>query len=320
MKAESDRCMSSRLGAAALVMIGLMITGLAQASGAIQIDAVTLPIEPMVPDVPEPFAVGVLLDCRDVLERAALAGPGGPGMTTVALRADSSEFVPVVLDAAEKQVGADACPDPQRTVTVPFGGTVAVSRDAPAMVALPINLTVSVSPDVPGRSGPPPAAATVVVRAAYVALLQVATDSTVATTSDQKATVPVTLTNFGNGPTRVQFLLANAATLPAGVQVVLPSSTDLTDAGTNGSSQTVLLHVHVGPLAGRGEFPVQLEITPALTDDPSLRGDPVTLTVLIRHDEGLPLGNALASASLPGLLALLGVGLTAAVAKVRHRA
>jgi hypothetical protein len=249
------------------------------------------------------------LDCATLLARTVSA----PSTLTMTLAAPASV---VVTGSTSGTFLAADCPSATDTATLRMPFTVAVTRDAPGLVDLPVRAEAVLDshPTDAAIGGTPHAAAnfTVVAGAALLSEVRLATKF-------KECGCPVLfdldVTNFGNVRTLYTFQLASTPEgLPAGA-IVLPEPFELPPSTPGSTSTGTAKLVFVGPEDSvSGEVALSVSVLSSAVDDPKATGTPLTVTMLVRNPN--PVDKA-----APGLdgffVVLLLASLAAAVARRR---
>ncbi len=168
-----------------------------------------------------------------------------------------------------------------RAGRITFEGTltVAANDQAPAFTPTPLTIAATLANANPPIRGE----GTVAVTAGYFSVLDIQLAETIKTTApDTDVEFPLTLTNLGNGKTRVTFEIVEIGNTLTG-QAPSPIELQSKQQGGTQTSATVLLQLHTRAAKGyANEVSVaNYRITSALAEDPTMKGDEAMVSVLV---------------------------------------
>lgn len=226
---------------------------------------------------------------------------------------------PSVVYAPVNQVhGLAAAQQTTAMVRMPANLLLSAMPDAPAFVSAPIEIQAYAPPN--GQLSASETRNAISIQADYFSLVQVSPAGDVGLAPGGSQTLPLTVTNFGNGLTKVSWALDAA---PKGVNVRLPGELTLQSRQQGGArhQETVSLRLSAPGSFEDGDVVLLARSSYAL--DPALAGDTSRVAVHVHHGEGgqdvmlqsFGAGEPLGVGLQTGLLA---AGLAASVLVVRR--
>lgn len=210
-------------------------------------------------------------------------------------------------------------PDPMRceegSIREPVDIVVKATEQAPAYQAAPLRIGATWEGSVQQLSGE----GGVDIQAAYFGVLDVQLVEAIQTAAPGTVAVfPLTLTNFGNGVTRVTFEIVDAT---EGIHAELPAPITLQSRHTGGVQITATVPLTLRSADGVGYLnqvdTVTYRITSAYEGEPASEGDDSTVSVLLTTKGFGTGGEATAPGPALPLLALALVGAALALRRLR---
>ena len=178
----------------------------------------------------------------------------------------------------------DAPSGTSQTVGGTFKVLVSASDQAPAFQDAPVVVEAksSSTPFLAQQTSRAPAS----IRASYFSIIDVALPESIKVERPQTpVSFPISVTNLGNGPTKVNFELLNAATEGDKLQIAPPQSLTLEARQTGGSQITkdAILQVQTPFKNGYMNEPraISMKISSHYATDTQLAGQSETVTVLV---------------------------------------
>lgn len=156
----------------------------------------------------------------------------------------------------------------------PFDLAVEASTDAPAFAPEEVVVEGILRGDA--LQGDAVSEARFPISAAWFSILDVQSPSVVHVPPGGGATVPITLTNFGNGNTKVLFDFVQPTTR---VEVGLPAPVTLQSKQSGGTDTSEVVHVRLrAPEDFRDSTKVEIRVTPVYSLDARVRGEEIVVS------------------------------------------